>query len=197
MIFKHRNRRKVRSSSAMITSRGKNGAKIIHVDIEIPPPMEEQTEEELQMSEIDQILTRLEGVLLLGDPPGEETNIEGYFDDAKEAFRKFKESAKNFKDKAADKIKRASKILPPLPGSQSKVTVELPEKYYDQMERIIAIFQMLVETMVNPGGNGEPSAPPEGPSQNNSVMTGAHPGAAPNTRASSAITYVIQRDPPR
>lgn len=188
----------------MITSRGKNGAKIIHVDIEIPPPTYEQTEEEIQMNEIDQVLSRLENALteraISNDGEGEDISIEGYFDDAKEAFRKFKESAKNFKDKAADKIKKASKIIPGLlpnsaTGMPSKVTVELPEKYYEQMERIIAIFQVLVETLVNPGGNRESNAPPDGPDTSKGVTTTASSPSSfpnPNTR-SSAVVYVIQR----
>ena len=71
---------------------------------------------------------------------GDMQSIEGILDRVKEAARRAAEKMRNIKNKVIKKDK-------PQP-THTVVTVQLPDKYYEEMERMLIIFTRLLEAIL-------------------------------------------------
>jgi hypothetical protein len=152
-----------REEPYMIKTLGKNGPKVIQVDMTAPQPVHEPTEGELQILELHNDLERLQQIIARGE-------MDGKFDQAKEMIKK----AQKFMVKKVQNFKQAM---------QPKVTVDLPDKLYDELEAILDILIHLVQAITSAGGQAGPDDT-NGPQQSSS--------AADVQEAPGPLVYVIR-----
>ncbi len=139
--------------------------------------MEGETHAEEMRMELD----RLERALLDAD------GTQGMFDFFKKAVKKGKNAVQKFKD-ARDKRKAAHAVAPEpqhhaaAAAHTEKVVLELPEKYLNQMERMLAMFEKLVEVLVAMIQQGqEEQEAPEAPEASQNDQEGDPTQAIPHT----------------
>ena len=123
----------------MITSQGKNGAKVIHVDIVVPQSGPEHTDDELELMAIGQELDRLAGDLSVDELDA------GVFDKVKAVVKRAKDAATKAKDHVIKKISNAGASSTHPPG---QMVVEFSAKYYEHMDKMTQAVAALVEALV-------------------------------------------------
>ena len=151
----------------MITSQGKNGPKIIHVDIVRPLPVIVPTETELETKALHAELDLIEEAIKQG------AELDGIIDRAKEAYKKAKAQIKKVKDAATEKAK---KVINKAKGGDSshhevkggdkahhdnsqhphpagQATIQLPEKLYKDIEDIDDVMKRLLDVLLNQEAN--------------------------------------------
>ena len=109
----------------------------------------------------------------LGDPE----SLQGMMDRAKEYARRAAEKLKNVKNKVVKAIKPAS--------APSTVTVQLPAKYYEEMERMLLIFTQLLQVIMAMAGKSDAA-----PAQEEVPGSTEPPPAGPDT--GRALYYVLR-----
>ena len=188
----------------MISSQGKNGSKIIHVDIVVPPTVHEHMEEELELLAVSQELDQLADLAARGEVDA------GFFDKAKavvkkvkDATNKAKETVKKYKDKVfkkpdykevpEDKTHHASSAPAP-----QHVVVDFSDKYYTHMENMVKALVKLIESMgrsvenkeQDTGGGAAVNPPPEASDDTQTPENGDGTGTA---LASQTVYFMLQR----
>ena len=187
----------------MISSQGKNGSKIIHVDIVVPPTVHEHMEEELELLAVSQELDQLADLAARGEVDA------GFFDKAKAAVKKVKEATdkakeavKKYKDKVfkkpdykevpEDKTHHASSAPAP-----QHVVVDFSDKYYTHMENMVKALVKLIESMGKPqdtgGDGGEKSSENPPPEASDDTPPPENGDGTSTALASQTVYFMLQR----
>lgn len=127
----------------MIRTLGRNGPKVIQVDMAPPPPPAcEQHEVSAEILQLHDDMDKLHQFI------AQKGGLDGVFDFA----HKMIDKAKAFKEAATQKAKQ---VVHPN-------KVELPDKLYNELEAIVGILIRLVDAMVAANGQPAPDDPATG-----------------------------------
>lgn len=154
----------------MIRTLGRNGPKIIQVEITVPPAVYEPTDTELSLQQLKDDLNELQTHI------AQKKGLDGaMWDNVKDLLKKGGKVLTKVKDKIKDVARPAQ--------------VELPQKMYEELETIIQILLALVDAMHNANSQ---STDPDPASTSTESTSGDK--TIQDENAAPSMVYVIRRN---
>lgn len=164
----------------MIKTIGRGGPKVIQLDIKVPPPIYEPTEEELKIMQLRDDMNQIQERVARGE-------LDGIWDQAKDMLYKAKKAMNKItggKDTEEESEKPRHYETPvhhPV-VAPPHASVELPAKLYEELELIINLLIALVNAMNNANAQTQ-----------DADSTPSPPDETPQAETASPMVYVIRR----